>query len=480
MVELTIQAFVKRQWQDVALLGFPDGEQYDFRRVQLTYLNEYAVQYLNCRDQHSVSFNQPVQMTTQTNSSGWFAFLNDLIPSGLSHRFWLQFLDIQSLTEPQQLFYLLAKTATSPIGNLRIKEALPTVDAAYAPAKYPMKTVLTRGVDFLEYVLNDAGLSDKALENQGPVDENGPVRTAQSPNREEAMIAAIAGAVSVNGQSPTLLLRCDPQQRVWIDTFQNDVECTDDAFCVKFPRGEQTARDSDVLRAEYCFYQELAAMGFSTIDTKKMQLLEGKRYPSLWLPRVDIRYSELGLQRLAVESLYSVLQVAADTPLKHEQVIARLVAICSEAARGSAASVGFDVEGFVIEWVRRDLLNLIFGNCDYSGRNILFVRDEQGLRLAPISEFSPSAIYTELTHRPIQWSAPLEVKGSFDFEAIALTLAAYAKPDNLLAALNITASRLVGLKYRLKKRGLPKSVLESPDIGFDAIEHKLRQWKLLK
>ena len=69
---------------------------------------------------------------------------------------------------------------------------------------------------------------------------------------------------------------------------------------VKFPRGKRLADDQDILRAEYCYYQELAALGIPTIDTNAMRLVEGARFPSLWLPRFDRVEQRLSLWGLLV------------------------------------------------------------------------------------------------------------------------------------------------------------------------------------
>lgn len=42
----------------------------------------------------------------------------------------------------------------------------------------------------------------------------------------------------------------------------------------------------------------------------------------------------------------------------------------------------FDIPGFVTEWVRRDLLNIIFGNSDNHGRNTAFVKAENQIMLS--------------------------------------------------------------------------------------------------
>ena len=44
----------------------------------------------------------------------------------------------------------------------------------------------------------------------------------------------------------------------------------------------------------------------------------------------------------------------------------------------------FDKMAFVIEWVKRDILNIAFGNSDNHGRNTAFLRDENKIWLSPM------------------------------------------------------------------------------------------------
>ena len=39
----------------------------------------------------------------------------------------------------------------------------------------------------------------------------------------------------------------------------------------------------------------------------------------------------------------------------------------------------FDKMAFVIEWVKRDILNIAFGNSDNHGRNTAFLRDDNNI-----------------------------------------------------------------------------------------------------
>lgn len=456
MVELTLQAYVEQQWVDVGLLQFPDGEHYDFRRVQFTYFNEYALQHLHRRDKFAVAYHFPVQMAVRAEATTWPTFLYNLIPSGRNREFWLTFLDIHALTKPQQDFYLLAKAAVVPLGHLRIKEAVPLPEHVVKPRRYALSQLTAHGAEFVDYVLKDLN-KNKATKDQ-----------------MLSTVAAALGAQSHHCRS--FNVHVDESHTVWIGGSESNMQHLGSRRVVRCPRGERSSLEGDVLRAEFYFLQELAAMRFDTCDVNRMQLIEGQRYPLILQPAIDDKITEAGPEKVAIESLHSLLPHHRDAALRHEQLLAMLVSIFRQANESGAAPL-VDIEGFVTEWVRRDLLKRILG---YTESTIYVVRDSNSVRLAPIVECAPLQVLPNYTERQITWSAPLEVDGEFDFDAIAQALADFVHPDNLLMTLNITASRLVGLKHRLKKRGVPRQILESKVLRFDDVEQKLRQWKLLK
>lgn len=57
MLKLTLQVFLDAQWQDMALLSF-DEESYEF--IELNYLQEYALDYLEQTEHHACSIHYPV------------------------------------------------------------------------------------------------------------------------------------------------------------------------------------------------------------------------------------------------------------------------------------------------------------------------------------------------------------------------------------------------------------------------------------
>lgn len=170
--------------------------------------------------------------------------------------------------------------------------------------------------------------------------------------------------------------------------------------------------DCNILRAEFHYYHEINAMGFSTIPVETMRLEEGSHYPSLWLPRFDIvRNEQDQLVRLGMESVYSLLQKAPGTLLDHETTLRALINKITSSHMVQQQGYHFDIPGFVTEWVRRDLLNIIFGNSDNHGRNTAFVKAENQIMLSPVYDFAPMKADPEGIPRTLKWSLSCESGG---------------------------------------------------------------------
>lgn len=139
----------------------------------------------------------------------------------------------------------------------------------------------------------------------------------------------------------------------------------------------------------------------------------------------------------------------------------------------------FNVEAFVTEWVRRDLLNIAFGNSDNHGRNTAFFRGESGIQLTPIYDFAPMRADPEGVPRSTVWGEPMESGGEYNFGAICEKLSDLIKPNQLLDDLNTTAEQLIGLENRLRERGVSDSIMTMPKVGLANIPEKLKRWGLL-
>jgi len=453
MEELTLQAFIKSEWFDVAIISFPKSVKHNFRVSELNYLSDYALEHYDKDDFHAVSINHPISFFfDDMGKPGWLKFLDDIMPSGASKRYWVKHLDIEDLTSDEQDFVLLKFGTMSPIGNLRVKDSLPERYEVSDNLYFSVEDVKNRAGDFLDYA-----------QQRG---------------------AAAGGATGAGGEAPKLILRCgiephSDDNKIWIDPYQDDTSNHDLHYLVKYPRGSRSTVDCNILRAEFYYYHELTEMGFNTIPINGMRLEEGLNYPSLWLPRFDIQVNEEQVERFGMESVYSMLNKGAGVTLDHETTVRSLIEKITESHMVKHQGYVFDTQAFVVEWVKRDLLNILFGNSDNHGRNTSFLKGDGFIKLAPIYDFAPMKADPEGIPRTIKWQAPLEVGGIYDFIGITESLSDLVPKTVLLEELRHTAVKCLDLKQRLAARGVPEQILTMPAIGLNHISEKLTKWGLL-
>lgn len=149
MEKLTLQIYLEQAWCDLAFLYF-DSETYQLCNFE--YLTDYVVQHYGKTGEHAVSLNYPVNVFIDDTSLLW-SWLSDIAPAGASRRYWLDALDIKQESEEKQQFLLLKHAAISPIGNLRIKDAVPE---QVEVRLFDLDKAKDRQSDFLEYV-NQSG-----------------------------------------------------------------------------------------------------------------------------------------------------------------------------------------------------------------------------------------------------------------------------------------------------------------------------------
>lgn len=109
MKKLTIQALLNKNWIDIAELKLLEPKLGSASASELEYELDYAIQYLDRRDEHACSLSLPVQILIKHESDTWFGFLDDIVPSGAARRYWVNYLDLQRLTYAEQESILLEK-----------------------------------------------------------------------------------------------------------------------------------------------------------------------------------------------------------------------------------------------------------------------------------------------------------------------------------------------------------------------------------
>jgi len=428
-VSATLEVLLEGRWHRAALLEFPEDTRGDrgqcFFEYDFTYLEAWLAPE---RFDTKASLSLPLQFGP-TICATWPSFLDDVRPMGNARRWWLNRLGLADA--PGSDLHLLKQGTVAPVGNLRIAESLPP--NLGSPRRFPAEAVIEREHDFIAWAA-----------------ENG---------------AQVGGATGAGGDSPKLLLRKDPDGQVWIDVRQDEPENPASHVLVKFARAKRE-RDQLILRSEYVYYQALARLGVATISTEGMALHEGQNGPSLWLPRFDVRRREGRDVRLGLESMYSLLGASLGARLHHQDVLAALRKVVPASAWPK----------LLLDYVQRDLLNLVFGNSDNHGRNTALLKSADAVWLAPVYDFAPMKMDLEGVTRTTQWNH-FERGGDVDWRGL---LATFGEQEALVRdGLRVLAEKLTGLPALLRELGLPQETLEFPGLGLLRTEARLREWGLL-
>lgn len=427
MTAVTLETLLDGRWRRAATLDFVDEAQGDRGRCFL----EYEYDYLDAwqasgRADAAVSLTLPLEWGP-ASCARWPAFLDDVRPMGNARRWWLNRFRLPEA--PASDFRLLREGTVAPIGNLRVAEALPEVREP--PRRFPLRDVVEREHDFIAWAADHG--------------------------------AQVGGATGAGGESPKLLLRREGAE-VWIDVWRDDPDTSAAPVLVKFARGK-SERDRVILRSEYVYYRALAQLGVDTIALDGLELHEGQGGPSVWLPRFDVRREGGREVRLGVESMYALLSAEPGARLRHQDVLAAL----QQHVPGDAWPA------LLLEYVRRDVLNLVFGNSDNHGRNTALLKSADGVRLAPVFDFAPMKMDLEGITRSTTWGR-FERGGEVDWRGLLPTFGAHEAP--VREGLRALAAQLGDLPELLQTLGLPEETLNFPSIGLRQTAQRLKTWGL--
>ncbi len=428
-MELALQVFIDGNWERAAALEFleptlgPAGAcnfEYDF-----DYLTRWVGKDVPLA---AVSLRLPIGFGPSCGRR-WPAFLDDLRPMGAAHRWWLRRLDLPAGAASE--LEILRRGTIAPVGNLRIEEAVPPKDQP--PLRFPKQQVVDREHGFLDHAADHG--------------------------------AQVGGATGAGGDGPKVLLRLNDANEVWIDAWQDEPTNPDRHYLVKFARSARE-RDRVILRSEHVYYRALAALEVETIPVEGMSLEEGPGGPSLWLPRFDVARRGGHEVRWGLESIYSLLGSEPGAYLTHQKALSAL--------REVMAPEGW--RELLLEYLRRDLLNLVFGNSDNHGRNLAVLKTDTRVRLAPVYDFAPMKMDLEGITRTTRWEG-FESGGSVDWPALLKSFG--QQEEYLRAGLRELAIRLQELPDLLMSLGLPEETLRFPSLGLQTTAQKLRGWTLL-
>lgn len=440
MYQMTLQVFAEGHWHDAMRLEFPEPQKGFEGPCRFAYKSEYLVENL---DDIQLPFSKAVSARYPLDWEITFlkaapAFLHDIAPAGAAKRFLMARTGRQKPEGMDSDLFLLGHSTPAPVGNMRVKESVEALGDG-VPIGFPRQEVIIRDHAFLDYAYE-----------QG---------------------AAIGGASGAGGEAPKLLMAENAKGLLYPDAILDDADVAQHWF-IKFARNKATQTDQDILRSEFHYYKALQHLGIETVAAEGLALEEAEK-PSLWMHRFDRRVTERGVERLAVESIYSMANVLIPgAEMSHLEVIQLLVDQWKKVGQYG------QITDLVAEYLRRDLINKVLGNSDNHGRNTSVIREQAALRLAPIYDLAPMVMDEEGIVRTTRWPGPLEAGGKICWRGVCDALTGVVDPEEAFERLRKDADHLRALPDILVAGGLPSATLNHPHIPLGKLDQRLQEWGL--
>lgn len=437
---MTLQVFVAGDWHDAMGLEFLEPQKGFKGACKFAYKSGYLVENLEDLQlpfSKAVSARYPLDWEINFLKAAP-AFLHDIAPAGAAKRFLMARVGRKKPDDVDSDLFLLGHSTPAPIGNMRIKESAEALGAGN-PIGFSRQEVVIRDHAFLDYAY-----------------ERG---------------AAIGGASGAGGEAPKLLMAEDGKGLLYPDAILDDADVIQHWF-IKFARNKATQTDQDILRSEFHYYKALQSLGIETVAAQGLALEEAEK-PSLWMHRFDRKVTERGVERLAVESIYSMANVLIPgAEMSHVEVIQLLV------SQWIVVGQKDQVADLVAEYLRRDLLNKVLGNSDNHGRNTSVIRGQSSLRLAPIYDLAPMVMDAEGIVRTTRWPEPLEAGGAINWRGVCDALAGIVDPEEAFERLRKDADHLRALPDILVAGGIPSVTLNHRHIPLGKLDLRLQEWGL--
>lgn len=403
---LKLQARVGEDWRDIGEVTLLGMEREGLNAAtEFCYDLDYATAYAERQDRHAVSCHMAVGFEP-IECQGWPPFLLDLFPQGAA----LQYVvDHYRIADRPENYWRIIKTARlNPPGNLRVvADQGPESARKIRHPGFSRAEVVSKGPSFLEYMVVHG--------------------------------APVAGTTGAGGAAPKFLLREDHSGCFHADGVLPDSE-TKRCWLVKFPRGRESI-DRDILRAEKVYADVARSLGLS------VQNVESWENNCLFIERFDRKVLNPKIDYLGMESFYSLVGVPEfGSRLHHETYIQALSRYSTEPHRD------------VIEYVLRDILNVMLGNTDNHGRNSALLKGDGWLGLAPLYDFAPMMFDPEGIVRNTRWQEGRE--GNIEAIADFLEKNSHADRKDFGARLATFYREALSLDKSLATFGVPEMFID--------------------
>lgn len=414
-----IEIFVDGRWQLLAhFKPFTQGqvERLGYRCPgTFDYDVEYAAEHVDSKDLHAASCQYPVDFTIH-NLTTWPAFLLDILPSGAGRRAILNLLQLPD-RGPRSDWELLMKGASNPPGNLRIRQAVEPQTQSHPG--FTQADIVSRHEAFLEY----------ALQRGAPV----------------------AGSSGAQGDAPKFLLTQDHEQKWHADGTLPDEKALKH-WLVKMPRGHLNS-DYTILKNEAAYYAIAQALSL------RVHALPTLIEHTLFIERFDRKVHNKKVTRIGLESLCSLAGISDfGVHLPQLQLCHAFMPHVSEPKTE------------LIEFIKRDILNVALGNTDNHPRNTTVCKYPNGkIALSPIYDFAPMILDEQGIVRCCRWGE-LDNSGNPAWRDILKLLADEFSDYNiefneLCKEINLFREELLQLDHLFSKTNVDEALvarLENP------------------
>jgi len=433
-VSATLEIYRGGAWRQAAVLAPTDEQAGLAGACQFEYLIEYAADFAGPESASAagLSCRFPADFQ-QYRMDHWPPFVLDLLPSGYGRQQWLEQLELQD--GPAADWPLMLRGTAYPPGNLRVAEAV--------AAKDPNTPVPTAAGDIV--AMKDHPGFDRA-------DVIGRGEAFVEYAFQHGIYAA--GASDVQGVDPKLLLN-QGHQGAWHAEGRLADQDIRSHWLVKRPRGARAA-DRKVLRNEAAYMRVADRLGLSVYADLEWE------DDNLFVPRFDRCVRDGAVERYGMESLYSAAGIAEyGARVSHEVLCDVIDAYCTDP--------GTDV----LEYLKRDVVNVVLGNKDNHGRNTALLRYETGsVELAPLFDFAPMYLDPEGIARVCRWSGAAETAGEPEW---AIVIERYAdKQEFLRDALRDFGGSVERLPDIMRDCGVDDDIIEQRNRSIETHAHKLK------
>lgn len=417
----TIEVFFDGRWQRAVQLK-PANTEAGYRGpCAFEYSIEYALEHVAeaTAQMSGVSCRYPVDLDLH-NEDRWPAFILDILPSGYGRQQWLEHLELSD--GPTSDWPLLLRGTAFPPGNLRIAEAVavkdlntpvPMADGEVIPMNqhpgFSRDDVIQRNEYFIEYAY------------------------------QHGIYAA--GGSDVQGVAPKLLLNQD-MTGAWHAEGVLPDDQVKAHWLVKRPRG-RVAADRQVLRNEAAYMRVAQALGLRVHATLTWE------EDNLFIPRFDRAVRPDGrVARMGMESLCSLAGISEyGVQVPHDTLCQCILRYCTDASED------------LLEYIKRDLVNVVLGNKDNHARNTAVLRLEDGtVTLSPLFDFAPMYLDPEGIARVCRWEGEAEQVGNPEWAIIINRYAEYL--PNAATELRRFAKRIARLPDMMRDAGVDDEIIE--------------------